>query len=203
MQNRNQVAPYGAGAATEKEIEEEILETWLEAASNVIIWRFINGVSAMLELDRGKLIKYMPKFLPSSLLQDTRRREDVALTDAIVRIVEALVDHDAWDAYSASRAPSAYRYAAAVASWLYLLADRLGSDIPLGCPLYDIRVKAAVAEFLANRVAYPIAEALKEALIDARNKWIRMLPPERREEMLKMPRERRVEETLLHFCSPP
>jgi len=200
MQDRNQVAPYGA---TEKEIEEEILETWLEAASNVIIWRFINGVSAMLELDRGELIKYMPKFLPPSLLQDTRRREDVALTDAITRIAETLADHDAWDAYSASRVPSTYRYAAAVASWLYLLATSYGGVIPLDCPLFDRRVVAAVTEFLATKVAYPIYDSLHEALIDVTSKWIRSLPPERREEMLKMPRERRVEEALIRFCSPP
>jgi len=189
----------------EKEIEEEVLDMWLEAVrDNVVVWRIVNGVAAMLELDRGELIKYMPKLLPDNLLLDTRHRRDLdlAIKDAVESIVNTLIDHEAWDAYSASRAPSAYRYAAAVASWLYLLASYAGI-MPSDCPLFDMRIKAAITEFFATKVAYPIADALEETLIDAANKWIRSLSPERREVILKMPRERRAEEALLRFCSPP
>ncbi len=189
----------------EKEIEEEVLDMWLEAVrDNVVVWRIVNGVAAMLELDRGELIKYMPKLLPDNLLLDTRHRRDLdlAIKDAVESIVNTLIDHEAWDAYSASRAPSAYRYAAAVVSWLYLLASYAGI-MPSDCPLFSTRIRAAVAEFLATRVAYSIADTLRETLIDVVERWIRSLPPERREAVLEMPRERRVEEALLHFCSPP
>jgi len=187
---------------TEEEIEREVLDAWLRVANdNVAIWRIINGVAGILGLSKKELIKYMPKFLPLSLLYDAKRREELAIKDAVERIAETLSDHEAWDAYSASRAPSAYRYAAAVASWLYLLAEQGG--VSLSCPLYDVRVKAAVIEFLTTREAYPIADALRETLIDARNKWIRMLPPEHRETALRMTLEQRSEEALLYFCSPP
>ena len=188
---------------TEKEIEERVLNMWLEeAASNVVIWRLIDGVANMLELDRDVLIKYIPKYLSNTLLRGGRD-EELAVTNAIERIVNTLSDYEAWDAYGASRVPSAYRYAAAVVSWLYLLATSYGGVIPLDCPLFDRRVVAAVTEFLATKVAYPIYDSLHEALIDVTSKWIRSLPPVRREEMLKMPRERRVEEALIRFCSPP
>jgi len=198
-QNRNQAA-----MSVEKEIEEEILNMWLDdAENNVVIWRIIHGISAMLELDENELIKYMPKFLSSPLLRDTRvRRDQLATTDAIVRIAETLMDYEMWDAYHESRAPSAYRYATAVAAWLYLFATSYGGDIPLGCPLFDRRVVASITEFLATRTAHTIHEALQEALVDATWRLVRSLPRERREVILKMPRERRVEEALLRFCSP-
>jgi len=185
----------------EKEIEAEILNEWLEVAkNNVVIWRIIDGVVDMLMIDKNELIKYMHKFLSDSLLQDARR--DIALEDAIMRIAETLMDYEMWDAYHESRAPSAYRYATAVAAWLYLFATSYGGDIPLGCPLFDRRVVASITEFLATRTAHTIHEALQEALVDATWRLVRSLPRERREVILKMPRERRVEEALLRFCSP-
>jgi hypothetical protein len=183
----------------EKEIEAEILNEWLEVAkNNVVIWRIVDGIAGMLMIDKNELIKYMPKFLLDPSLQD-----DIALEDAIVRIAETLADYEAWDAYHESLAPSAYRYATAVAAWLYLFATSYGGDIPLGCPLFDRRVVASITEFLATRTAHPINKALNEALIDATWMWVRSLPREHRVTILKMPRERREEEALLHFCSPP
>ncbi len=145
----------------QSEIDELMLGIWLENADSAMR-RIVNGVSALLELDKGELVRYMPKFLPPSLLQDRRRRQDVALAveEAVERIAEALADHEAWDSYHASRAPSAYRYAAAVAAWMYMYSEHLGAAAPLGCPLFSEKVKAVVAEFLATKVARPIAESI-------------------------------------------
>ncbi len=145
----------------QSEIDELMLGIWLENA-NSAIWRIVDGISALLELDKDELVRYMPKFLPPSLLQDRRHRQDAALAveDAVERIADMLADHEAWDSYHASRAPSAYRYAAAVASWMYLHSEHLGTAIPLDCPLFSEKVKAAVAEFLATKVARPIAESI-------------------------------------------
>jgi hypothetical protein len=190
-------------AAHTDEIEKIVLDIWMESnRDNVIMRRLLSGAAAMLGLSESALIKYMPKFLPDALLLDTRR-DQLAVADAVLRIAEALMDYEMWDAYHESHAPSAYRYAAAVISWLYLFAAELGGAIPLSCPLYDARVRAAVAEFLATLMAYPIYESLHKALVDATEKWIRTLSPERREVALNMSRERREEEALLHFCSPP
>jgi len=203
MAQNNSQATASTAMSVEKEIEEEILNMWLDdAENNVVIWRIIDGVSTMLGVNRNEVIKYMPKFLSSPLLRDTRVRRDLELatTDAVLRIAETLMDYEMWDAYHESHAPSAYRYAAAVAAWLYLFATSYGGAIPLSCPLYDTRVRATVAEFLATLIAYPIYESLHKALVDATEKWIHMLSPERREAILKMPRERRAEEALLRFC---
>ena len=187
-----------------KEIKEEILNIWLEVAKdNVVVWRLVK-IAEVLGLNEDKLIEYMPEFLSATLLQNSRRHEDVrlAITDAVIKIANTLGDYEAWDSYSASRAPSAYKYAAAVVSWLYLLATSYGGDIPISCPLFDRRVVATITEFLATMVAYPIHEALNNALTDAIEKWIKS-SPSIRDVLSKMPRERRAEETLLRFCSLP
>jgi hypothetical protein len=187
-----------------KEVEEEVLRIWLEVAKDdVVIWRLIE-VADVLKLNKDELVRYLPKFLSVTLLQNSKRHEDVklAIESAIIKIANTLGDYETWDSYSASRAPSAYKYAAAVVSWLYLLATSYGSYIPLSCPLFDRRVVAAITEFLATMVAYPVHEALREALVDAKEKLIRLSPPIR-EILSKMSRERLEEEVLLRFCSPP
>jgi len=94
---------------------------------------------------------------------------DMAVEDAVERIGDILADGDAWDAYSESQAPSAYKYAAAVAIWLYLHGAYLGSYIPAGHPLFSDAAASAVARFLASRAAGPtIAEAVRRALGSAR-----------------------------------
>ena len=147
-----------------KDVDEIVLEIWLEHANGAVL-RFVDGVSAILGLDRGELIKYMPKFLPASLLHDTSRLRDVAFasSDAVERIAEMFSDHDAWDLYYASHAPSAYRFAAAVASWMYLFAYHYGGTIPISCALFSEAVRAAVIEFLTTRVARPISDAVARA----------------------------------------
>jgi len=181
-----------------KEIEEEILRIWLEVAKdNVVIWRLIE-VADILRLDKNELIRYLPKFLSVTLLQNSERHDvKLAIEDAVVKIANTLGDYEAWDSYSASRAPSAYKYAAAVVSWLYLLATNYGSYIPLSCPLFDRRVIAAITEFIATMVAYPVHEALREALEE------KLSSPQIRKILSKMSREQLEEEVLLRFCSPP
>lgn len=142
-------------------VNEIVLETWLENASSDV-WRIVSGVATILELDRDELVKYMPKFLPLSLLRDRPRRQDVALAieDAIEHILETFADHEAWDSYHASRSPSAYKFAAAVATWMYLLAHHYGSNISVDCPLFSEKIKATVAEFLTTKVARPVSETV-------------------------------------------
>jgi hypothetical protein len=127
-----------------KDVDEIMLEMWLEHANGAVL-RFVDGVSAILGLDRGELIKHMPKFLPVSLLHDGLRDVAFAVEDAVERIAEMFSDHDAWDLYYASHAPSAYRFAAAVASWMYLLAHHYGGTIPISCALFSKAVRAAAA----------------------------------------------------------
>jgi len=145
-----------------KGVDEIMLEIWLEHADGAVL-RFVDGISAILGLDRDKLIEYMPKLLPVSLLHDGLRDVAFAAEDAVERIAEMFSDHDAWDLYYASRAPSAYRFAAAVASWMYLFAYHYGSTVPVGCALFSEAVRAAVAEFLSTRVARPISDAVARA----------------------------------------
>ncbi|MFZ8810722.1 MAG: hypothetical protein ACO2PN_21760 [Pyrobaculum sp.] len=143
----------------QNEVDGSALERHENAGGAV--QRFVNGVATILELDKNKLIKYMPKFLPQLLMQESRR-EDVAsaVEDAVVHILDAFSDHEAWDSYYTSHAPSAYMFAAAVAAWMYLYSEHYGSAIPIGCPLFSEAVKAAVAEFFATKTARPITESV-------------------------------------------
>jgi hypothetical protein len=101
----------------------------------------------------------MPVFLPASLLHDAPRRRDAA-EDAVERIAEAFSGHEAWDSHHASRAPSAYRFAAAAASWMHLLAHHYGGAIPTSCALFSEAVGAAAAESLTTKTARPISDAV-------------------------------------------
>jgi hypothetical protein len=89
--------------------DEIMLEMWLEHADRAVL-RFVDGVSAILGLRRDELIRYMPEFLPISLLRNASCRQDAAFAaeGAVERIYEAFADHEAWDSYYASHAPSAY-----------------------------------------------------------------------------------------------
>jgi hypothetical protein len=151
----------------QKEVDEIMLEMWLEHADRAVL-RFIDGVSAILGLRRDELIRYMPEFLPTSLLRNISCRQDAAFAaeSAVERIYKAFADHEAWDSYYASHAPSAYRFAAATASWTYLFAYHYGNTIPIGCPLFGEAVRAAVVEFLATKTAYPISDAVSRIQVD-------------------------------------
>jgi len=48
-------------------------EIWLEQADGAVL-RFADGVSAILGLRRDGMIRYMPVFLPASLLRDALPR---------------------------------------------------------------------------------------------------------------------------------
>ncbi len=178
------------------EVEKIVLEMWLEAArDNVTVWRVINGVAEMLGLRKDELIRYLPKFLPISLLQvnsDVR----LGLEDAVVLITDTLIDSEGWDAYHESHAPSAYRHAAAVVAWLYLYAEHLGATIPRNCLLFSDNIAAAVAKFLATKVARPIADAVRQTAVQ----WMQSLPPKRRDEVAQLLREQRETEVLIRSC---
>jgi hypothetical protein len=135
------------------------LEIWLEHADRAVL-RFVDGVSAILGLRRDELIRYMPEFLPASLLYDAPHSRQDAAEDAVERIAEVFSDHEAWDSYYASYAPSAYRFAAAVASWMYLFAYHYGNTIPTSCTLFSEAVRTAVVEFLTTKTARPISDAV-------------------------------------------
>ncbi len=131
----------------------------IEHADGAVL-RFVDGVSAILGLRRDELIRYMPEFLPASLLYDGPRGRQDAAEDAVMRIAEVFSDHEAWDSYYASYAPSAHRFAAAVASWMYLFAYYYGGAVPTSCTLFSEAVRAAVAEFLTTKTARPISDAV-------------------------------------------
>jgi hypothetical protein len=137
-------------------------------------------------------LHYLPEVLPDELLTLLHREEDVmpdAIIRAVVRVANTLIDYEAWDAYSGrqSQAPSAYIYAAAVVSWMYMFAYGSGSYIPLGCPLFDRRVAAAITEFLATAVAYPVYEALRDAIAESSRRLRKRLEDE---------------EVLIQLCTP-
>jgi len=148
------------------DIEEEILRINMEALyANQHMLGIVRGVAAMLGLDERRLMRHTAWLADACVMySDCSRDMEMAVNDAVERIGGILADGDAWDAYSASQARSAYRYAAAVAIWLYLHAAYLGAYIPAGHPLFSDAVAAAVARFLASRAAGPIAEAVRRAL---------------------------------------
>ncbi len=181
--------------------EDVILEVWLETyRTNSNIQRIVRGVAGMLELDVDTLLRYVPRALSVTLLRDAGHRMDLqlALESAIEYIAKTLVDHEMWDAYHESRAPSAYRYVVAVVAWMYLYAEHLGVAIPRHCVLFSDSVASAIAEFLATKVAQPISETIRESI----NKWLWSLPPKQREELLQLSREQREEVALIRTCAP-
>jgi len=149
------------------DIEEAILSINMEALyANQHMLGIVRGVAAMLGLDERRLMRHAAWLADVCVMYSECARDmEMAVNDAVERIGDILADGDAWDAYSTSQAPSAYRYAAAVSIWLYLHAAYLGAYIPAGHPLFSDAVAAAVARFLASRAAGPtIAEAVRRAL---------------------------------------
>jgi hypothetical protein len=149
------------------DIEEVILRINMEAlCANQRMLGIVRGVAAVLGLDERRLVRHAAWLADACVMYGECARDmEMAVDDAVERIGGILADGDAWDAYSASQAPSAYRYAAAVAVWLYLHAAYLGAYIPAGHPLFSDDAAAAVARFLASRAAGPtIAEAVRRAL---------------------------------------
>jgi hypothetical protein len=146
------------GSDQKTQLRDGIMEIRLEHADSAVL-RFVDGVSAFLGLRRDGLVRCTPVFLPASLLHDAPRRRDAA-EDAVERIAEAFSDHEAWDSHHASHAPSAYRFATAAASWMYLLVHHYGSTIPTSCALFSEAVGAAVAESLTTKTARPISDAV-------------------------------------------
>jgi hypothetical protein len=153
-------------------IEETVEEVIRQKMENVgdEVCNVVRGVAALLRLDEEKLLREVLKLESCIVEQCAGQDERLAVESMVERIADILADHGAWDEYHADGAPSAYRYAAAVALWM-LLARHLGGLIRSGCPLFDRDVAAAVALFFATRYAKPIADALSRALrnIERRN----------------------------------
>jgi hypothetical protein len=150
------------------DVNEIVYENWDRTArSNVTIGRVVRGVAAMLNVSEGELMRHVAKVLPACLVGSCPRQDEVlALQDALERIYGALLDPDAWNAYADRPGPSAMRYAAAVAAYLYLLAEYYGSLIPLDCPLYHPRVASLILVFLTTRQA-PSGSTVRDAIMDA------------------------------------
>jgi shikimate kinase len=135
-------------------------------SSNPLMLNMVRGVAAMLGLDELSLARHAAWIAGVYAIHGEHHRDmEEVIEDVTERIGVILADGGAWDAYSALQAPSAYKYAAAVAVWLYLHAEYLGSYISSSHPLFSDEVAAAVARFLASRVAGPtIAKAVRKAL---------------------------------------
>ena len=170
----------------DNEIKEETIRMRMEYVSNAALMRFVRGVATMLELDLEQLVRYVAELSPYCIF-DNCLIHDVkfALEDSVMRIYSILNDTDAWDAYSVSPGPSAYRYAATVALWFYLYAEFVGGHILLSCPLFGHRVAAAITEFLATRTAYPLRDAMHDTIIKTQKR-----------------KRQSEEEVLLHLCFP-
>jgi hypothetical protein len=151
-----------------REVEEIVYRDWEEAArGNAALSRIVRGVAAMLGIDEGELRRHVSKVLSRCLLDGCPRQDTVlALASAVERIYDALLDPDAWNAYADRPGPSALRYAAAVAAYMYLLAEQHGGLVPLGCPLFGPRAASLILVFLATRQA-PGDWAVKDAIHDA------------------------------------
>ena len=133
--------------------------------------RLIRGVALILELDEDKLAREAAKIADVCLAEDCLKRDEDLMVESIVEsIMEILADTGAWDEYHVERAPSAYRYAAAVALWLKMMAMYVGDRIPVSHPLFSDAVAAAIARFLATHVASDISRALSSELKKAKQK---------------------------------
>jgi hypothetical protein len=125
--------------------------------------RIASGVAALLGLeDRGELLKHVAEFLPPVLLRNATLRELLpALRGAVSRVATELFKTDMWDGRA-----SPYRYATAIAAWLFLYSEYCDAYIRGNCPLFSDRVASEVLRFLATRRASCIADALAEELLD-------------------------------------
>jgi hypothetical protein len=129
------------------------------ARSNDII-KVVHAVATLLGLDEKTLLQEVLKLEGCLVERCTRQDEALAVEDMVERVAEILSDHEAWDSYSSSKAPSAYKYATAVVLWLLLTAYHYGGLIRTDCPVFSDSVAAAIMRFLATRQAAPVAEAL-------------------------------------------
>jgi hypothetical protein len=143
-----------------KEVIEEVIKQKMENVDNEIR-SVVRGVAALLGLDEDRLLKEVLRLEGCIVERCIRQDERLAVEDMVERIAEILVDHSAWDEYYTERAPSAYRYAAAVALWMLFARYHLGGLVRSDCPLFGNDVAAAIAMFLATRYAKPIADTLR------------------------------------------
>jgi len=160
-----------------REITDEIVRTVTEMKlksirSNKSIMRLIEGVASALELDEDKLAWEVARIGDICLVEQCNKHdEDLMIEDLVERITDILADAGAWDEYHVERAPSAYRYAAAVVLWLYMSEMYVGGRIPASHPLFSDAVAAAVGRFLATEVAHNIADALSSELKETKRKY--------------------------------
>jgi hypothetical protein len=156
------------------EIVREVTEEKLKyIRKNESLMRLIRGVATILGLNEGRLAWEVAKLGDDCLATEVciRRDEELMVESIVERITDILADAGAWDEYHVERAPSAYRYAAAVALWLAMYKYYVGDRIPLSHPLFSDAVAAAIARFLATHVAYDIANALSSELKKVKHKY--------------------------------
>jgi len=159
----------------EDEIVREVTEEKLKyIRKNESLMRLIRGAATILGLlNEGRLAWEVAKLGDDCLATEVciRRDEDLMVESIVERITDILADAGAWDEYHVERAPSAYRYAAAVVLWFAMYKYYVGDRIPLSHPLFSDAVAAAIARFLATHVAYDIANALSSELKKVKHKY--------------------------------
>ncbi len=152
-----------------REVTEEKLKSLRKSES---ILRLIRGMALILGLDEDRLAYEVAKLGDDCLAEDCLEQDEDLMVESIVEgITDILADAGAWDEYYIERAPSAYRYAAAVVLWLLMCMYHVGGRIPVTHPLFSDAVAAAIAHFLSTRVAKPIADALMAELKKAKHKY--------------------------------
>ena len=148
-----------------KEVTEEVIRIKREAMTrNNAVEKVTRAVAMLLELEADLLLKEVLKREGCLVESCIRQDEVLAVEDMIERIVETLTDSEAWDAYHASRSPSAYKYASAVVLWMLLARYHLGGLIRADCPIFSKDVFAAITDFLVSRYAEPLADAISNAV---------------------------------------
>jgi len=159
------------------EIADEIIRAVTEVKLKFIrndfsIMRWVRGIASILELDVDKLVWEVAKLGDVCLVRKCPKQDEELMIEGLVeRVTDILADAGAWDEYHAERAPSAYRYAAAVALWFDIMGTYVGGHIPVSHPLFSDAVAAAIARFLATHVARYIADALSSELKNAKRKY--------------------------------
>lgn len=154
-----------------EEIREEIIASKMEVLDKSIM-RIVRGVAQLLELDEDRLLREVLLVESGCLAVECYYKQDevIGTEDAIERVAKILSDHGAWDEYSSSHAPSAYKYAATVVVWMLLAERRVGNLIRVDCPLFSDSVTAAVMWYLITRVAKPISDTLDSVIRQIRSK---------------------------------
>jgi hypothetical protein len=148
-----------------EKIREEIIASKMEVLDKSIM-RIVQGVAQLLELDVDRLLREVLLVESGCLAIRCYYKQDevIGTEDAIERVAKILSDHEAWDAYSSSKAPSAYKYAATVVVWMLLAERRVGNLIRVDCPLFSDSVTATIMWYLITRVAKPISDAINDVL---------------------------------------